>query len=196
MTTWLPVVPMRVERAALGRRLPAAVRTGPGARRSARAVPALRARLDRGVHFGLLIVGVCGGLTDALAPGDLVVGSELRGPNGTVPCIGTEPVAEALRRAGLTVHVGPIHTADRLVGGPSRARLAETGALAVDLESAILAAAAGDRPVLTVRSVSDTPSHPLLAPSIVRNGLSALRSLRAAAPVLVAALHRSEREVG
>ena len=195
-TGFLVVVPMRVERAALGRRLPGSVRTGMGPRRSAAAVPAVRAALDRGVHSGLLIVGVCGGLTDALAPGELVVGSELRGPDGTLPCGRTQPVAEALRGAGLTVHVGPIHTADRLVGGPGRAALAATGALAVDLESAILATAAGDRPVLVVRAVSDTPSHPLLSAGIVRNGLTALRSLRAAASVLAAAPHHSEREVG
>jgi 4-hydroxy-3-methylbut-2-enyl diphosphate reductase len=191
----LVVVPMRVERAALGRRLPS-VRVGAGAGRAARAVPALRAALDRGDHSGLLIVGVCGGLSDAVSPGDVVVGSQLDGPNGTMPCAAAGRLAEMLRRAGLVVHIGPIHTADRLAGGRRRAALAASGALAVDLESAILATAAGDRPVSVVRAVSDNPSHPLLSPGIVHNGLSALRTLRTAAAVLAAALHHSEREVG
>jgi 4-hydroxy-3-methylbut-2-enyl diphosphate reductase len=199
MSGFLVVVPMWVERAALGRRLPGAIQTGMGARRSARAVPSVRAALDRGVHSGLLIVGVCGALVDRLAPGDLVLSSDLHSRAGTLPCApaGTiAEVAEALRAAHLTVHVGPTYTADRLVDRATRAELAATGALAVDTESAILAAAAGDRPVLVVRAVSDGPHHPLRSAGIVRTGLSALRSLRVAAPALAAALHHSEREVG
>src|SRR5689334_25227870 len=49
------------------------------------------------------------------------------------------------------------------------------------MESAPLAAAAGDRPVAVIRAVSDTPHHPVAG--IVSGGLAALRSLRAAAPV-------------
>jgi 4-hydroxy-3-methylbut-2-enyl diphosphate reductase len=83
------------------------------------------------------------------------------------------------------------------VDGAERAALAATGALAVDTESAALAAAAGGLPVLVVRAVSDTPSRPLRSTSVVHSGLSALRSLRVAAPVLAAAaVHHSEREVG
>jgi len=51
--------------------------------------------------------------------------------------------------------------------------------------------------VLVVRAVSDTPSRPLRSAWLVHGGLSALRSLRVAAPVLAAAVvHHSEREVG
>jgi 4-hydroxy-3-methylbut-2-enyl diphosphate reductase len=199
LTGFLVVVPMRVERAALGRRLPGAMHTGMGARRSARAVRRVRAALDRGVHSGLLIVGVCGALVDRLGAGDLVLSTELRGPAGPLPGAPAGTLAEvagALRAAGLTVHIGPTYTADRLVDRATRSALAATGALAVDTESAILAAAAGDRPVLVARAVSDGPRHPLFSPSIVHTGLSALRSLRVAAPVLAAALHQSEREVG
>src|SRR5690349_16045797 len=49
------------------------------------------------------------------------------------------------------------------------------------MESAPLAAAAGDRPVAVIRAVSDTPVHPVAG--IVSGGLAALRALRAAAPV-------------
>src|SRR5204863_8901477 len=53
--------------------------------------------------------------------------------------------------------------------------------LLADMESAPLAAAAGDRPVAVIRAVSDTLVHPLAG--IVSGGLAALRALRAAAPV-------------
>jgi 4-hydroxy-3-methylbut-2-en-1-yl diphosphate reductase len=190
----LVVVPMRVEQAALGRR-PRALHVGWGSRRWARAAGTVRAALDHDVHSGLLIVGVCGALTDRLAPGDLVVASELRGEGTVLPCVGAEAMAEALRRTGRAVQVGPICTADHLIDGAERAELAATGALAVDTESAALAGAAGDLPVLAVRAVADTPSRPLRSTAIIRSGLSALRSLRAAAPVL-AVWSAIEREVG
>jgi len=191
----LVVVPMRVERAALGRRLPGALHVGWGPRRWAAAAATVRAALDRGDHCGLLVVGVCGAVTAEPAPGDVVVASELRGPDGTVPCTGTDAMAEALRRAGRGVHAGPIQTVDHLVGGAERAALAAGGALAVDTESAVLASAAGGIPVLAVRAVSDTPNHPLRSVGVVRNGFSALRTLRAAGPAL-AGWSPISREVG
>jgi 4-hydroxy-3-methylbut-2-enyl diphosphate reductase len=186
----LVAVPLLAERLALGRRLPAVVRVGRGPARAAAAAATVRSVLDAGGYAGLLVAGTCGGLTDRLRPGDLVVASEVHGAGTLVRCAGAAELAAALRaagrfgRSGRTVHIGPIYTADHLVDGAERAVLAGTGALAVDTESALLAAAAGDRPVLVVRAVSDTPRHPLRSVGIVRGGLSALRSLRAAAPVL------------
>jgi 4-hydroxy-3-methylbut-2-en-1-yl diphosphate reductase len=52
------------------------------------------------------------------------------------------------------------------------------------MESAPLAAAAAGRPVAVVRAVSDTAERPLVSPGLVSGGLTALRALRAAAPVL------------
>lgn len=197
MTAPLVVVPMWAERVALGRRLPGAVHVGWGPRRWARSAATVRSALDRGDHCGLMIVGVCGALTDELGPGDLVVAAEVRGPAGVLACAPHGRLVEALRRTGRAVHDGPICTVDHLVDGAERAALAGTGALAVDMESAALAAAAGGRPVLVVRAVSDTPSRPLRSAWVVHSGLSALRSLRVAAPVLaVAVVHHSEREVG
>jgi 4-hydroxy-3-methylbut-2-enyl diphosphate reductase len=195
-------VPLRAERAALGRAAPAAFRVGRGPRRAAAAAARLPSMLDNGGYAGLLVTGTCGGLTDELAPGDLVVAAELRGPGAPLACADAARLAAALRRAGRTVHIGPIYTAPHLVDGAERATLARTGALAVDTESALLATGAGGRPVLVVRAVSDTPRHPLRSVGIVRNGLSALRALRAAAPLLadwsVAATDgpRAEEEVG
>jgi 4-hydroxy-3-methylbut-2-enyl diphosphate reductase len=205
----LLVVPLLAERAALGRRAPAALRVGGGPRRAAAAADRIRSELDSGRYAALLVTGTCGGLAAGMHPGDLVVASEVDGPGRRPirclePDLLVEELTAALRPLGRMVHIGRIYTADHLVDGPERAAVAATGAVAVDTESALLAAAAGDRPVLVVRAVSDTPAHPLRSVGIVRNGLSALRSLRAAAQVLAnlsvpsstLAPEDQEREVG
>ena len=94
-------------------------------------------------------------------------------------------VAAALRRRGLDVTVGPIASTASLVKGSSaRARLAATGAIAVDMETAALVGVPWHQPVTVVRAISDTSARELLSPAIIRGGWRALRSLRAAAPVL------------
>jgi 4-hydroxy-3-methylbut-2-enyl diphosphate reductase len=169
--------PLRLEQAALrGARTPV-VRTGMGPRRSVQA----SARLgDR----ALLVAGVGGGLASGLRLGDLVVATEVRGPDGTVThCPSAPLLAAALRRLDLTVHSGPIVSSRRVVDGAARTALAESGALAVDMESAWLAPPAGT-PFAVVRAISDTAGTPLLSPGIVGGGLAALRSLRRAVPAL------------
>jgi 4-hydroxy-3-methylbut-2-enyl diphosphate reductase len=92
-------------------------------------------------------------------------------------------LAAALRRRGLTVHVGPLVTVDHVVHDPSeRAALAATGAIAVDTESVTLLSGAGTDVV--VRAVVDSPDLPLLRPGTPIRGIRALASLRAAAPVI------------
>jgi 4-hydroxy-3-methylbut-2-enyl diphosphate reductase len=203
----LLVVPLLAERAALGRRT-AALRTGAGTRRAGAATGRIQSEMDSRRYSALVIAGTCGGLMAGMHPGDLVVASEVDGHGGRTACVEPEMLVdnltEALRRLGRMVHIGPLHTADHLVDGAERAALAATGAIAVDTESATLAAAAGGRPVVVVRAVSDTPGHPLRSIGIVRNGLSALRSMRAAAPVVrnlsvpasTLALDDAEEEVG
>ncbi len=71
---------------------------------------------------------------------------------------------------------------DVVVG--EHAALAETGAIAVDMESAPLLRGSAGGPSIVVRAISDTPAHPLASPRIVTGGLAALRSLRQAGPVL------------
>jgi 4-hydroxy-3-methylbut-2-enyl diphosphate reductase len=152
---------------------PAVLRTGYGTTRAAQQAEALNQR-----PFGqMMIMGVGAGLSADLSPGDLVVGTEV----GAVTCASAPLLAGELRRAGLTARTGRITTVDHLVRRSERAALAADGALAADMESAPLAAAAGTRPVAVIRAVSDTPHHPLAG--IVSGGLAALRSLRAAAPV-------------
>jgi 4-hydroxy-3-methylbut-2-enyl diphosphate reductase len=154
--------------------LPEVLRTGYGTRRAAQAAKGLSHR-----PFGpIAIMGVGAGLTDDLKPGDLVVGTDV----GAVSCGSAPLLAAELRRAGLSARTGPITTVDHLVRRAERASLAAAGYLLADMESGPLAAAAGEHPVAVVRAVSDTPDRPLAG--IVSGGLAALRSLRAAAPVV------------
>jgi hypothetical protein len=95
-----------------------------------------------------------------------------------------------LRRAGLRVHTGPIVSVPRIVVGAERARLAATGALAVDMESAWLARGCADRPWAVVRTILDTPDRDLHRPLATATG--ALRAYRALAQVAAALSQWSE----
>ncbi|GAA1313595.1 4-hydroxy-3-methylbut-2-enyl diphosphate reductase [Pseudonocardia xinjiangensis] len=183
MTTPVVCTPLRVERAAVAAPLGATevLRTGFGPRRAATAAAALAATGPRPV----LVVGVAGALDDRLRPGDLVVADEVRRDgHDPVPVPTAAPLAAALRRCGLRVHVGPVLSSPVVVDGARRAELARSGALTVDTESAWLAAGAGGGPFAVVRAVVDTPSAALYRPGTVVRGVAALRCLRRAAPAL------------
>ncbi len=154
--------------------------TGYGAKKSA-----AQAAVLRSAPFGMLaIAGTGGGLTGDLSPGDLVVGTQVSGSGAVISCPSAPLLAGELRRAGLRAQAGQIVTVGHLVRGGERARLARTGALVADMESAPLLAAAADRPAVVVRAVSDTPQRPLLSPAGLAGGIAALRSLRLAGPAL------------
>ncbi|HEX5346533.1 MAG TPA: 4-hydroxy-3-methylbut-2-enyl diphosphate reductase, partial [Pseudonocardiaceae bacterium] len=199
--------PLRVEQAALsgaGRSM-RVVHTGMGPRRAA----ATAATLSRNTG-PVLVAGVAGALTPHIRPGDVVVATEvhsgtssaLRFPNSTAELstrlrtallwssgaaelptrsveVASAPLlAGALRRLGLTVHTGPIRSVSRIGG----AGTASSDALAVDMESAQLAAAG--TPFAVVRAIVDTPDHPLWQLGTLHRGVTALRTLRACAPAL------------
>ncbi len=177
--------PLRIEATALRRGLrgldgPQVVTTGYGPARAAATAARLRA-----AGTGMLAVGGVGGaLTDDLSPGDVVVASEVTDGVATVSCPSAPLLAGELRRAGLRVRVGRIATVDHLVRNGEHEKLAATGAIAVDMESAPLLAGAAGRPAVVVRAISDSPAHPLVSPQVVTGGIAALRSLRLAAPAL------------
>ncbi|WP_245736654.1 4-hydroxy-3-methylbut-2-enyl diphosphate reductase [Micromonospora pattaloongensis] len=149
---WVLLAPRRAEARTLRRGLPVGAplrRAGVGPARATHA-----AARHRGAAV-LAVAGVAVGLSPALRPGDLVVATEVRldgVPTDTVACPAAPLIAAELRRRGLKVHIGPIVTVGRPADGPTRDRLAATGALAVDTESAVLLAAAR-RPVACVRVI-------------------------------------------
>ena len=128
-------------------------------------------RLGRELPDGdVVLTGTCGAIDPSLRAGDVVVASEVRHRSSTRPADAS--VARILRAHGLAVCVGPIVTADRVLGPRERAALLESGALAVDLESFWLDEAA------VVRVVIDVAGRRLLHPATLLAGVLALRSLR------------------
>jgi hypothetical protein len=198
---WTLCTAMRTEHAALRRglrELPlldrgTLLRTGIGPRRASRV--AGRIGLASGPALAgpaVAVAGIGGGLSAALCPGDVVVASALiadpaaRWPAPAPPRIlpAAELIAAALRRRGLTVHVGPVVSTDRLVDGAARQRLAATGALVADLESTALLSGAGGRPTACVRVVADSPPGRLYRPATLGQLRTALRVLPVAAAAL------------
>jgi 4-hydroxy-3-methylbut-2-enyl diphosphate reductase len=130
------------------------------------------------------VVGFAGALSPELEPGDVVVATELRRRDGSTVamCPGSGVIAGMLRRRGLTVHTGPLVSVQAPALGASRRRLHELGALAVDMESAWLAGAAGGRALAVVRVILDTPERGLNRPVATLAGFRrAARSLTAVA---------------
>jgi 4-hydroxy-3-methylbut-2-enyl diphosphate reductase len=178
-------VALRLEARALRRGAPElrVVRTGMGPQRARLAAR----RLAADAAPAVAVAGLCGALDPALAPGDIVVASELRGAAGGPVPLETATLCRELERLGLSACVGPLRSVARVVRGRAeRERLAVRGAVAVDMESAWLAAAAGPRPLAVLRVVLDAPDHELLRPTTPRNLLIALSRLRRAAPALAA----------
>jgi 4-hydroxy-3-methylbut-2-enyl diphosphate reductase len=167
--------PMRMEQWALRASATAVRRTGMG--------PRLSRRSAADLSGPVLVAGLAGGLDPVVRPGDLVVASEVRAPDGTVFTSPSAPLlAGTLRRLGLTVHVGPVESAPRVVSGAARRYLARGGALAVDTESAWLARPG--QPFAVIRSIMDTDADPLLRPSTAGRVATALRTLRQAVPAI------------
>ncbi len=179
----LVIAPLRIERAAVRRGLPEALvlRSGMGAAR-ARAAALVAARIPAAA---VAVAGFCGAVGGGLRAGDVVVASEVRGPEGIVSCE-SGPVVAALAALGIErVHVGPMASVDHLVYGARRAVLAGEGVVGVDMESAWLAPAAAGRPFAVLRVVLDTPAREIWRPlSTLAGGFEAWRALRRAAPAL------------
>jgi 4-hydroxy-3-methylbut-2-enyl diphosphate reductase len=186
-TPLLILAPLRVEAQALKAVRPGTrvVRTGAGLRHAAATA---RREVAAARPAAVAVAGVAGALQEGLAPGDVVVADRVLDERGqTVPAHldGAPLVAEALRRRGLTVRVGPIVSTAHLVKGPDRrATLAQLGALAVDMESSALLSVPWQSPTAVVRAISDTGARDLLSPAIIRGGWRALVSLRAATRAL------------
>lgn len=185
----LVAAPLRLEAALVrsGARGTRVQTTGMGAERSRTAA----SRLGRQPGDALLVLGFCGGLDDSSRPGEIVVADEVwaAGDEGhddrRIVCDGAPALAAAVAGKGMRVRRGPIVSVARLALGERRAQLQKAGALAVDMESAWLAAGAQGRPFGVVRVVLDSPSHELLRPGIAIWGLRAASALRRVAAAAV-----------
>ncbi len=194
--------------------------TGMGPARSSRWVEAFAEQrwTERGFvdHSGLLVAGVCGALSSDVRVGDVVVATEVlmapggqdgsNGSNGSDPgtrfeCAGAPLIAADLARQGLRVHVGPIVSTTSLSRSEDRSRLASTGAIAVDMESAWLGPAAAGGSFAVIRAVTDGPDHgltPLRPMRSARGGMTGLRALSRIGPTVdrwAAALAPSGRRI-
>jgi 4-hydroxy-3-methylbut-2-enyl diphosphate reductase len=178
----LVLAPLGLEARAVRRGAPdlEVIRVGPGPRRARRGAARLPAEPG-----AIAVVGFAGALADGPAPGDLVVASEVRSPAGEVfSCPRADWLARELTDGGVRVWVGPLRSHPRVVRGGARKRLARSGAIAVDMETAWLAAGAGARPLAAVRAIVDTPSAELLRPGTAWRALRALRALGRVGPAL------------
>ena len=179
----LVIAPLRIERAAMRRGLPGSLvlRSGMGAAR-ARSAALVAARIPADA---VAVAGFCGAVIGGLQAGDVVVASEVRGPEGVTVCH-ARPLVAALAAVGIErIRVGPVASVDHFVHGAEREVLAGEGALAVDMESAWLAPAAGGRPFAVLRVVLDRPAREIHRPlATLSGGLTAWRALRRSAPAL------------
>jgi 4-hydroxy-3-methylbut-2-enyl diphosphate reductase len=131
------------------------------------------------------VTGFAGALAPELAPGDVVVATEVLGAGEPVSCPAAPLVASMLRRARLRVHTGPIVSTQRIARGEERHRLSDTGAIAVDMESAWLVRGCAGRPWAVVRVIVDTPDRELHRPlATAVGGVRAFRALGRIAGVL------------
>ncbi|VUZ85602.1 nucleoside phosphorylase [Candidatus Methylomirabilis lanthanidiphila] len=164
-------------RIAVGDRVLLLARTGVG---PDHAEAAARRLFEETPIAAAVSLGVAGGLSPQAQTGDLIVGDRviLRRSSGQVldrekgvrlesfPCDSRlqDTATTVLRRWGSRHHLGPILTVDRIVLTEEKHRLAvESGAIALDMESAAIASAASARsiPFLAVRGVLDTVDEDL-----------------------------------
>jgi 4-hydroxy-3-methylbut-2-enyl diphosphate reductase len=132
----------------------------------------------------LLVLGFCGGLDEQARPGEVIVAERVLAAADeghepvSVACDGVPALVAAIASAGLPVRSGAIVGVAKIATGERREQLRQAGALAVDMESAWLAAGAAGRPFAVVRVVLDSPSHELFRPQALGGALLAARVLR------------------
>jgi adenosylhomocysteine nucleosidase len=124
------------------------------------------ASLIEGLDRPLIVsAGLCGGLDPGLKPADLVIPDRVLSPDGELHVLDATPGWAAAARVGQRACGGLLLTTQEVLATPAAkaARFAESGAVAVDMESALIVAratAAGCR-ALVVRAVSDSSEEGL-----------------------------------
>lgn len=161
-----------------------------------RTLAVAKACLEDGAD-ALLSFGIAGALAPHLAPGTLLLPHAVIAEDGAryrVDEAWRARVASVLAAAGARAEEGDILGASEPAASPLRkaALFAETGAVAVDLESHLVArvAAAAKRPFLVLRAVAD-PASRALPPAAV-NGLDE-QGVPALGPVLASVLRQPKQ---
>lgn len=169
------------------------VHTGVGAHRCEKLLGAYFARERPRL---LVSSGFCGGTSDALVPGDLLVGENYSDAT----------LARTARSALTAIAKGKLFSADHVVD-PSADRYKigrKEGALAIDMETHVIArlCALNDVRMLSLRIVSDSPAAPFPAPPDVlfdeqkqRTDLSSLLKYLACHPAATIRLLKFSRQV-
>ena len=166
------LAPLWIEALAVRSTLPAVTvrRTGMGPH---------AAEVELGDADAVGVAGLCGAVDPDLRAGDIVLASELRSEEtGTIACPDSALLAEPLRRLGLSARTGPVYCSSKVLGRDERLALRDSGVLAVDMESAWIARAAGNRPVAVLRVVVDTAGKRLVSPRTLVAGIKGLWTLR------------------
>jgi 4-hydroxy-3-methylbut-2-enyl diphosphate reductase len=188
-TTAVLLAPLRIEVLAVARAGGVRVeRTGMGANRA----EAARARLQRELPAGtpVCLIGFAGGLSATDRPGDVVVATEVKALDGTVPPYDLDGqlaarLVSALSRGGSRARRGRVVSVRKLAPAATTAKAeGAAGALACDMESAWLAPLADDHPFAVVRVLVDRPGRGLVSPFVIPAGIAAWRQLAAIAPVV------------
>jgi 4-hydroxy-3-methylbut-2-enyl diphosphate reductase len=133
------------------------------------------------------VAGFCGALDPSLRPGDVVVATDVLGPDGATPCPSSGILGAALAGLGISARLGRVISTDHVVSGKERENLrARTRAIAVDMESALLVPLAAGRPIAVLRVVVDTPGRELKGNPLAtaRGGIRAYRVLAKAAEAM------------
>jgi 4-hydroxy-3-methylbut-2-en-1-yl diphosphate reductase len=173
------LAPLRVEALAVRSALPGikVLRTGMGPRAG---------EVEAEDADAIGVAGLCGAVDPGLRAGDIVLATELRSEQtGAIPCPDSALLAEPLRRLGLTARTGPVYCSPNVLSRDERLALRETGVLAVDMESAWIARAAGERPLAVLRVVVDTAGRRLVSPRTLPAGIRGLWTLRRAGAAFV-----------
>jgi adenosylhomocysteine nucleosidase len=143
---------------------------------------------------GLISFGVCGGLSPELKPGSCIVASAVRTHKGRIPT-DNEWTQRLLKALPDSVHGELLGVPAPLAEPESKRTLyEETGALAADMESHIVAhaAAAQGLPLAVIRVVTDPSARPI--------PLAALAAMRSDGTIdirsMVRTLARTPRDIG
>jgi 4-hydroxy-3-methylbut-2-enyl diphosphate reductase len=190
VSSLLVLAALRIETLALGDIADAHVlRTGMGPDRARIAA----ARAQASDAAAVAVAGLCAGVAPGLRAGDAICASELVTADGTRIAVTRNPfLEEALGRRGLRVHVGPMFSAQRILGPTDRKALPD-GILGVDMESAWLAPGAAGRPFAVIRVVVDAAGRRLADPRLALEGPRALLRLHRVGAALADWAATSER---